>query len=362
MEKDEKMIDDAIQFAIIESEAELIVAELPEDELIQSHMKHLMEGGERARDIVKQILTFSRKSAVAMKPQHLQELVREALMLERASFPSTIEIKKNIDSNCGMVLCDKTQIHQIIINLCNNAQHAMEVSGGLLSVSMEQTRSALGQEGEIIDAIELRLSDTGCGIDPDDLDKIFDPFFTTKQFGRGTGLGLSVVHGIVEMMGGQIKVSSTIGKGTTFILEFPVTESIQENAPKEGVVRKKSSSQYILLVDDEENIRYTTHTILSNAGFRVDSAANGKQALELCSTNPEKYDLIVTDLSMPHMSGVEMSQAIRKLGSNIPIILSTGHLRSEDKQEYLEIGITDFIQKPWSAEVLIERINTLENP
>lgn len=340
----------------------LIVAELPENEFIQSHMQHLLEGGERARDIVKQILTFSRKSAVEMKPQPLQEIVKEALLLERASLPATIEIKQDIDMNCGIVLCDKTQIHQIIINLCNNAQHAMEVDGGILSVSLQQTQASLGKGEAEVDVIELKLGDTGYGIDATDLEKIFDPFFTTKQFGQGTGLGLSVIHGIVEMMNGQIKVSSKIDEGTIFTIHFPVTESIQDNLTSKVSKSSATPSQTILLVDDEESIRITTQTILSNEGFSVDNASNGMQALELFRANPGKYDVIVTDLTMPRMSGLEMSREIRKSGSETPIILSTGHLGVEDRHEYQNMGITGFIQKPWTAKGLIEKINRIDKP
>ncbi len=340
----------------------LIAADLPDNELVQSNMQHLMEGGERAKAIVNQILTFSRKSAVEMKPQYIQEFVAEALLLERASFPSTIEIQQDIDLNCGLVLCDKTQIHQIVINLCNNAQHAMGVEGGILKVSLQQTRASLGKGEAEVDVVELKLSDTGFGIEPADLDKIFDPFFTTKQFGQGTGLGLSVIHGIVEMMSAEIKVSSKFGEGTIFTIHFPVTEIIQEKIPSKKFIPPATSSQSILLVDDEDSIRVTTQTILSNVGFKVDNAANGKQALKLFRANPEKYDLIVTDLTMPEMSGLEMSQEIRESGSLTPIILSTGHLGLADKREYQDMGITEFIQKPWKAEVLIERINRIDKP
>lgn len=180
----------------------IIQEQLPDDQELQSNFKHLLKDGERAKDIVKQVLTFSRKTSVEMKPQFLHELVMESLILERASLPPSIQIKQDLDMTSGMVLCDETQIHQIVINLCNNAQHAMEERGGVLSISLQSIQASLGNGEPEIDVLELKVSDTGHGIDAHDLDKIFDPFYTTRQLGQGTGLGLSVIHGIITMMGG----------------------------------------------------------------------------------------------------------------------------------------------------------------
>ncbi|NQT63012.1 MAG: PAS domain S-box protein, partial [Candidatus Marinimicrobia bacterium] len=340
--------------------AGLVQDELPENEDLRSNFQHILDDGNRASDLIKQILTFSRKTKVAMEPQPLHEMAMEVLVLERASLPATIEIKTDIDMNCGMVFCDKTQISQIIMNLCNNAQHAMEEKGGTLTVSLQQTQASMNNGDPETEALELKVSDTGQGIEAVDLKKIFDPFFTTKELGKGTGLGLSVIHGIVEMMDGQISVTSEIGKGTTFRILFPVTEAVQE-----GDVIKSSAadvmSRSILLVDDEESIRSVTQIILARKGFKVDSASDGTQALELFKANPGKYDLIVTDQSMPKMSGVELTKAIRSTKSDIPIMLSTGQLGVEDETDFKDIGITAFIQKPWTAVELIERIRELGN-
>jgi CheY-like chemotaxis protein len=320
----------------------------------------MLKDGERARDIVKQILTFSRKTRMDMKPQLLHELVLESLVLERASLLANIDIKQNIDLNGGSVLCDKTQIHQIILNLCNNAQHAMGEKGGTLTVSLKPTRASLSNGDPESDAIELKVSDTGHGIDASGLEKVFDPFFTTKQFGQGTGLGLSVIHGIVEMMDGQITVTSELGKGTTFRILFPVTAEVEADAVIKSVGNEDVNSRSILLVDDEESIRSVTQIILMREGFKVDSASDGTQALELFKANPGKYDLIVTDKSMPKMSGVELTKAIRDSKSDIPIMLSTGQLGVADEKEFKDIGITAFIQKPWTANELIEKIQQLD--
>ena len=339
----------------------LVQDKLPDDEELRSNFQHILNDGNRARDLIKQILTFSRESKVEMKPQPLHEMIMEVLALERASLSANIEIQQDIDLNCGSVLSDKTQIHQILINLCNNAQHAMEDKGGTLTVRLKQMRTSMNDNDFETDVLELMVSDTGHGIDASDLEKIFDPFFTTKEFGKGTGLGLSVIHGIVEMMEGQISVSSKYGKGTTFRILFPVTEAVQAEDPFKSTGNEDVISRSILLVDDEESIRSVMKIVLTRKGFKVDSAADGQQALELFKANPGKYELIVTDKSMPKMSGVELTKAIRKIQSDIPIILSTGQLGIEDEKESNNIGITAFIQKPWKAEELIERIQELDS-
>ena len=339
----------------------LVQDELPDNETLRSNFQHILDDGNRARDLIKQILTFSRGTKVELKPQRLHELLMEVLVLERASLPATIEIKQDLDINCGPVLCDKTQIHQIMINLCNNAQHAMEEKGGTLTVRLKQIQASMNNGNTETAALELTVSDTGHGIEASDLERIFDPFFTTKQFGRGTGLGLSVIHGIVEMMDGQISVTSELGKGTTFRILFPVTEAVQEEDVIKSSAAADVMSRSILLVDDEESIRSVTQIILTRKGFKVDSASDGKQALKLFKANPGKYDFIVTDQSMPKMSGVELTQAIRNTKSDIPIMLSTGQLGIEDEKEFKDIGITAHIQKPWTAEELIQRIQELGN-
>ena len=312
--------------------ASLVQADLPENEVLHSNFQRILDGGNRARDLIKQVLTFSRKAKVKMEPQHIHDMIMDVLVLERASLPANIDIQQDIDLNCGLVLCDKTQIHQIMVNLCNNAQHAMGEKGGTLTVSLKLAQASLSNGDPETDVLELKVSDTGHGIDASDLERIFDPFFTTKQFGQGTGLGLAVVHGIVEMMDGNISVTSEIDKGTTFRILFPVTEAVQEEGVIKSSVAADVMSRSILLVDDEESIRSVTQIILTRKGFKVDSASDGTQALELFKANPGKYDLIVTDQSMPRMSGIDLTKAIRKDNSDIPIILSTGQLGAENKK------------------------------
>ncbi len=333
----------------------LVQDELPDNPELKANFQHLLKDGERARDIVKQILTFSRKTRAEMKPRALHKLVVEALALQKTSFPHNIEIRQDIEVSRGMVLCDKTQIHQIVINLCNNALHAME-SGGVLSISLKQIMTTLTKDEPDTRVLELKISDTGKGMSPQTMERIFDPFFTTKEIGQGTGLGLSVVHGIVEMMEGQIAVSSEPGEGTTFRILFPLVEAVEEGQQPDQEFPDAKLDNTILLVDDEASIRRATLTALTRKGFSVDVAEDGQQGLELFEQNPDRYDLIVTDLSMPVMSGTDLIIAIRKTGSSIPIILSTGELGIQDKEGLEDLCITGLIQKPWSVKQLMEKI------
>lgn len=339
---------------------DLVSSDLPVKGNTRDSFNNLLDGAEKARDIVKQILTFSRKSSIDLKPQSICGTVMEAILLERASFPANIEIKHDIDKNCGAILCDKTQINQIVINLCNNAQQAMQKSGGTLTVSLKRGRASLDSAEPEIEVLELEVADTGHGISPKDLEQIFDPFYTTKELGEGTGLGLSVIHGIVETMGGRILVTSELNNGTSFKLLFPiieVEEEAQELIHLDGPT--DNNAKAILLVDDEESIRKVSQMLLTSKGFDITCAANGREALDIFIEHPGKFNLIVTDFSMPEMSGLEFSQAVRESGSTIPIILSTGHLGVEEKIEYRERGISYFLSKPWTAEQLLEVIGEI---
>ena len=338
--------------------AGLVENTLPDIGSLKSNFQHIMDDAVRARDLVAQILTFSRKTKVEMNPHPIGELVTEALLMERASMSPNIEIQNEIDLNCGMVVCDKTQIFQIVINLCNNAQYAMRHDGGMLSVRLRQKSISMGNGNQDQEVVELVVRDTGQGMDHETVEKVFDPFFTTKEIGKGTGLGLSVVHGIVEMMDGQVSVTSELGKGTKFTIVLPLAEGIEDANQNLSEPRSDMKMGNVLLVDDEESIRSATESVLQSEGFKVETAMNGKQALDLFNESPGKFDLIITDLSMPEMSGLELSEGIRKLNTKVPIILSTGQLEIE-KGFNME-GITSRIQKPWSAAELIDHIRLIQ--
>lgn len=337
----------------------IVEAGLPPDKELKENFQQLLDHGARAKIIVQQMLTFSRNTSIEMKPQSLHEIVLEALSLERLSLSSNIEIRQNIDMHVSKVLCDRAQVHQIIMNLCNNASQAMEVKGGIIRVDLHQIKTTLSGGDAEVDVIELQISDTGYGMDEVSLERIFDPSYTSKEVGKGSGLGLSVVRGIVEMMQGQISVSSIPGQGTTFTIIFPVNTEIEAIKADRSSKMLSYDVSSILIVDDEESIRLVAEMILKQRGFIVDSASTGKQAFTLFKNDPDKYDLIISDLSMPEMSGDELCQAIRKTGSDIPIILSTGHLGVEELKEFKSYGITAMIKKPWTTLELIDAIRNI---
>ncbi len=339
----------------------LIQDDLPAGSDLEENINQLLADGERARDLVTQILTFSRKTKVNYKVQPIHEIVSSALNFERASLPPNIEFVLDIQGNGEMVLCDQTQIHQVVINLCNNAIHAMGESGGKLTVSLHRKMASIGLDSSEINVLELKVTDTGHGMSSHIIDRIFDPFFTTKSMGEGTGLGLSVIHGIIEMMDGQISVESKLDQGSSFQILLPIAEGVQAEIPQEIQAASPQKYEKVLLVDDELSIRQVTQTALKRKGFSVDVAGDGKQALELFKGNESKYDLIITDLSMPNMSGVELSQEIRETDPTVPILLSTGHLGLNDRVQFSKAGISGFIQKPWSIEELMERVRELNS-
>lgn len=338
---------------------EIVQAQLPEDKKLQSDFQHILDGSSRAAKLVEQILTFSRKSEIQLKVQTIHSIILDALNFERASTPPNIEIEQDIDLNCSPVLCDKTQINQIVLNLCNNAKHAMVDKGGKLTVSLKQKSAAIGKSEQVIEVLELSVSDTGKGMDEETRNKIFDPFFTTKEIGQGTGLGLSVIHGIVELMNGEITVRSDYWSGTTFVILIPVNYDFVELDGNDGFARTSEIKLTILLVDDEEQIRSAAKVMLDRMGHTVDIASEAVAAFEMLVANPDKYDVVVTDLSMPGMSGIDLAKQIRNTGSSVPILLSTGNLELEEQEEYSDAGINKFLRKPWTVEMLLETIDTI---
>jgi len=333
----------------------LIQDQLPENQELRENLEHLLEDGDRARDIVRQILTFSREGTPEYSIQTIQNLVHESLSFIRATLPPEIEIKYNLHENCPPVSCDPTQIHQVVINLCNNAKDAMS-QGGLLEVDLHPVNFENGADPK---ELVLTVRDSGGGMETEVLERVFDPFFTTKEIGKGTGLGLSVVHGIIEMMGGQISVTSERGQGTIFTVILPVAEHAEIAQATETVSILEGQPLSILLVDDEKSIRVALSATLARKGFKVQDAASGGDAFEMFSNPDNSFDLIITDLSMPGMSGMELVQRVRNVDSDIWVLLSSGNMEIENMTEYLEQGVDGLIQKPWSANQLMAKITEL---
>lgn len=328
--------------------AELTLLQFKEARL-QSHLKEILSATNRAKDLVKQILTFSRKSIQELQPVQVEHIIKEALRMLRASLPSTIEINQNIESH-SLVLADPTQIHQVLVNLCTNANHAMRQKGGVMEVTLADVCfSSLGERSDIKPGSYMRLTvrDTGHGMTEDVLVRIFDPFFTTKDTGEGTGLGLSVVHGIVKSLGGDITVSSEPAKGSTFNVFFPV---IQSSACAEMVRETflRTGSERILLVDDEPTVAEMGKRVLESLGYKVESRTSVVEALEVFRKQPGEFDLVITDQTMPHMTGTELAESLMQIRPDIPIILCSGYSPKNIEDKAKNMGIRALAAKPLS--------------
>ena len=330
--------------------AEMMLDSLPADSPHRNSTNEILQGGKRAGDLVKQILTFSRQADQTLKPLKVQLVIKEVLKLIRSSLPSTIEIKKHISNKCGLVLADATQIHQIAMNLITNAYHAMEDEGGKLEVTLKEVELGID---DLTDPsmtpgahVCLTVSDTGPGMDHSVISRVFEPYFTTKEIGKGTGMGLSVVHGIVKSYKGAIKVYSEPGEGTAFHAYLPVIKSQFETEEADAVVSIPKGTERILLVDDEETIVRMEKQLLERLGYYVTARTSSVEALEAFRDSPGKFDLVITDMTMPNMTGVQLSQKLLEVRPDIPIIICTGFSTKIDNEKTKEYGIRGFVMKP----------------
>ncbi len=340
---------------------ELALDDIPPESDAHSNLTNVIKAADRAKDLVQQILTFSRQTEQKRVPMNPQPVITETIKLLRSSIPKTIEITTNIDKNCGNVFSDPSQIHQIIMNLCTNAYHAMEKKGGRLDVSL--TGALLTPETikndpnmKVGDFVKLTVRDSGHGIEKSILDKIFEPYFTTKEPGKGTGLGLSLVHGIVQIHGGFITVDSSIGKGTAFSVYLPKIDIKKpETAVTAGGVIPRGNEN-ILLVDDEEQILMMMKQMMGRLGYNVTEINSSSEALMLFSANPEDFDLVITDMTMPKMSGVDLSYEMMKIRKDIPIILYSGFNDMSLESKAKALGIREIVMKPVSKTGIAEAI------
>jgi CheY-like chemotaxis protein/anti-sigma regulatory factor (Ser/Thr protein kinase) len=266
----------------------------------------------------------------------------------RATLPSTIVISEEVDEHCGRVFIDPVQIHQVLINLCTNAAHAMTGRHGTLKVKLSLAQPS----GDGRDWLELSVADTGSGIEEKMLDRIFEPYFTTKEKTSGTGMGLAMVHGIISRQGGYIKVESEVGKGSIFRVYLPVAR--RETAIEQVVALGdlKSGSGTILLVDDEEQVVQVTGEILQSLGYTVIGKTSPKEAIELFAKDPSKFDLLLTDLTMAELTGLELSEKVKAYRPDIPIVLITGYSDQISKDTAMAAGIAEYCMKPISMREL----------
>ncbi|MBU4261950.1 MAG: response regulator [Proteobacteria bacterium] len=332
--------------------AELVFEQLPAGSRLRMNQEQVLKAGGRAKELVRQILTFSRQRRQERIPVLIHLVVKEAIKLLRASIPSIIEIKDDIDPKTGMVLIDPTQLHQIVMNLCTNAYHSMRESGGVLGVRLDVRR--FGKDDLKImnfslvpgTYVRLEVSDTGCGMNKQILEKIFEPYFTTKKSREGTGLGLSIVHGIVKSCEGDISVYSEPGKGTTFCVYLP--QILNEGLPAITVGKEECprGTEKIMIVDDEEAIVNIEQQMLKILGYQTYSFTNSQELLQVFQSSPGDFDLIITDMTMPAMTGAELSQRLLAIRPDIPIILCTGYSEWIDKEKAAALGIKEYLMKP----------------
>jgi PAS domain S-box-containing protein len=307
----------------------------------------------RAKDLVAHILAFSRQGEMARTPVNVAPIIKETLKMLRASLPATIEIKQTMGQDLGKILADPTQMHQVLMNLCTNAAHAMRETGGVLEIGLTQVQL---KEEPVLQTfalepgsyLRLTVRDTGQGIAPAILDRIFDPFFTTKNRGEGTGLGLSVVHGIVTGHGGGIEVQSALGQGTTFSLYFPVLESITEIVEAVAVATPPTGKERVLLVDDEAALIEMGERVLVYLGYQVTTRTSSIEALELFRDQPDNFDLVITDYTMPNMTGGELAKHILAIRPGMPIVLCTGFSEVFTEEKAMAMGIQGYVMKPIS--------------
>jgi len=337
--------------------AELLSEDLPAGSPAADAAAEIVTAAHRARDLVARILAFSRKQPQDRKVIKLQPVIAEAASLLRASLPATIEINPDVDAGCGFVMADPTQIHQVLMNLATNAAHAMRGNGGRLDIRLkdvtvdaDQARTQTGlKPGRFV---LLRIADTGCGIDPASLGRIFDPFFTTKGPGEGTGLGLSVVHGIVQNHDGLITVESEVGKGTTFEIHLPLVDCGNgEEELKDGPL-PRGNGEEILVLDDEPAVCDLARRLLENLGYKPTVFQQGDEALASFQEQTERFAAVISDLTMPHMTGVSFASEIQRIRPGTPIILVTGYFGHVDMAHTQAAGICDILAKPFSTRAL----------
>jgi two-component system cell cycle sensor histidine kinase/response regulator CckA len=341
---------------------ELALEDAKQGTLQQENLKEVLKAGNRAKDLVRQILTFSRQADQEQKPVQVKTIVKEALKLLRASIPTTIEIKQNVQSN-ALVIGDSTQIHQILMNLCTNASHAMQDKGGILTVNLFDAQL----DSEFVSKhpdlkpgsyINLTVTDSGHGIPASTIEKIFNPFFTTKEKGKGTGMGLPVVHGIVHSHGGVIYAHSEPGKGSTFNVFLP---ALEKRLKPEDKFEKPipTGTERILFIDDEPSIVNTSKQILESLGYDVVTCVSSIEALRLFKAQKDRFDLVITDMTMPQMTGENLAGELIRIKPDIPVILCTGFSASMDEKKAMDMGIRAFVSKPILKRELSEIIRNV---
>lgn len=338
--------------------------ELPSDHPVQEYLYQIKKAADRAAEIVRQILTFSHNRDTECEAVKLESLVQDSLSFLRAFIPARIEIESNLKPGLPAVFADPTQIHQILMNLAVNASHAIKENPGqieivLTDVSLESDQANVSLGLSAGRYLRLSVTDTGCGMDRATRERIFEPFYTTKPQGEGTGLGLSIVHGIMKSHNGAVTVYSEEGQGTTFNLYFPALEDKLLSKTTEKIKAKVAGSGHILYVDDEPQLVFLAERMLRRAGYEVSGFKDPDEALDAFRSEPDKFDIVVSDLSMPKMDGSQLIRQMLDVRPNIPVVMATGYVRPQDLKAAEELGVKEIFLKPNSMENLAEMLQQL---
>jgi PAS domain S-box-containing protein len=347
--------------------AEFIKQEVSAESRVGQDIREVIVAGRRAAELVKQILTFSRKADKLKHPLQAHLVVKEALKMLRSTLPTTVRMEESIETDCGTILVNPTTMHQIIVNLCTNGVQAMTEQKGVLTVSLQHRELDAAEIQGHPDLspgayVHLSITDTGQGMEQATIGRIFEPYFTTKEMGRGTGLGLAVVHGSVQDCKGFIEVESSVGKGSTFSVYLPVmdTTALQDVVSKEK--EKKTAphgSETILVVDDEALLAEMHKKRLEKQGYKVIALSDSQEALAAFRAHPEKFDLLITDQTMPGLTGLELAKAVLEIEPSLPIIMCTGHSDTVPEEKALSLGIKKYLYKPLHGDELLDATREL---
>lgn len=353
--------------SIILGNTELALADMTSQHPARQNLERILTASLRAREMIQQLLRFSRKEESGRKALRLNSVIAESLKLMRASLPTNISIERDICQTDCITIADATQIHQIMLNLCTNAAHAMESNGGVLTIRLEPVTldRTTAADNDLAPGNYARLvvADTGQGIDKDIIDRIFDPYFTTKETGKGTGMGLSVVHGIIKASGGAIRALSGPGRFTEFHLFLPMVDTIIDTEPSIfDQHHLPGGHEHILIVDDEEMLVDMMRRVLEQLGYTVSDHTDSADALNAFLSSPQAYDLLITDMTMPGMTGTGLAKAVKAVRDDLPIILCTGFNEQINEENSHSLGIQALIMKPVGMQQLAETIRNVLVP
>jgi len=349
--------------AIISGNTELAKAQTRDDTPIRANLDKIYSACVRAKEMVRQILAFSRHTEMEKKQVRMTDVVRESVAMLRSTIPSFVEIRTDFSCQSDTVLADATQLHQVVVNLCTNAAHAMRTTGGTIDIDVssfeiEEKDVCRYNNMSVGTYVKMSVRDTGSGISPQDIERIFEPFYTTKAQEEGTGLGLAVVHGIVKRHGGDIRAESVLGHGTTFTVFLPaVHDTIQWSEETSGAIPTGRGT--VLVVDDEKLLAEMVQEILTKLGYDVTAVSSSREALEVFRRRPEAFDLLVTDQTMPHMTGEMLIREVRAVRADIPCILCTGYSDMINDERLAGLEKTKFIMKPYEIKDLATAVKKL---